>query len=209
MTATVTLRLLKGRLDRTEYVFDERTTCVLGRADDCAPRLPSDEYHRTVSRHHCLLDINPPDARIRDFGSLNGTFVNGKKIGQRNANQTPARRCPTRSTTCATAPRSGSATRSSGWKSGCRPGNARCRWPGAPNAARRLAVSSAVVRGSTSVPPARPIRAPWPSVWWTSHATGTEDSPRSPDTRCFASSAAEGWARCISPATSRPVKRWR
>jgi hypothetical protein len=89
VTATVTLRLVKGRFDRTEYVFDERTTCILGRADDCAPRLPSDEYHRTVSRHHCLLDINPPDARIRDFGSLNGTFVNGKKIGQRKAHQTP------------------------------------------------------------------------------------------------------------------------
>jgi hypothetical protein len=89
MTATVTLRLIKGRLDRTEYVFDERTTCILGRADGCAPRLPSDEYHRTVSRHHCLLDINPPDARIRDFGSLNGTFVNGEKIGQREADQTP------------------------------------------------------------------------------------------------------------------------
>ncbi|GAA4560849.1 protein kinase domain-containing protein [Planotetraspora kaengkrachanensis] len=90
MTATVTLRLVKGRLDRTEYVFDERTTCVLGRADDCAPRLPSDDHHRTVSRHHCLLDINPPDIRIRDFGSLNGTFVNGEKIGQREAHQTPA-----------------------------------------------------------------------------------------------------------------------
>src|ERR1700754_2133023 len=89
MTATVTLRLIRGRLDRTEYVFDERTTCIIGRASGCAPRLPSDEYHRTVSRHHCLLDVNPPDARIRDFGSLNGTFVNGKKIGQREPHQTP------------------------------------------------------------------------------------------------------------------------
>ncbi len=89
MTVTVTLRLVKGRLDRTEYVFDERTTCVLGRATECSPRLPDDDYHRTVSRHHCLLDINPPDARIRDFGSRNGTYVNGEKIGQREAHQTP------------------------------------------------------------------------------------------------------------------------
>ncbi|MDP9867936.1 MULTISPECIES: FHA domain-containing protein [Streptosporangium] len=87
--ATITLKLVKGKLARTEYVFDERTTCVLGRADDCAPRLPDDADHRTVSRHHCLLDINPPDARIRDFGSLNGTYVNGEKIGQRAAHQTP------------------------------------------------------------------------------------------------------------------------
>ena len=90
MTATVTLRLVRGRLERTEYAFAERTTCVLGRADDCAPRLPDDGHHRTVSRHHCLLDINPPDARIRDFGSLNGTFVNGTRIGRREAHQTPA-----------------------------------------------------------------------------------------------------------------------
>jgi len=36
-----------------------------------------------------LLDINPPDIRVRDFGSKNGTFVNGEKIGQREAYQTP------------------------------------------------------------------------------------------------------------------------
>lgn len=89
MSTTVTLRLVKGQLDRTEYVFDERTTCVLGRAKECSPRLPDDEFHRTVSRHHCLLDLNPPDARIRDFGSRNGTYVNGRKIGQREEHQTP------------------------------------------------------------------------------------------------------------------------
>ena len=89
MTTSVTLRLVKGQLDRAEDVFDERTTCVLGRAKECEPRLPDDDYHRTVSRHHCLLDINPPDARIRDFGSRNGTYVNGKKIGQREEHQTP------------------------------------------------------------------------------------------------------------------------
>ncbi|MFM6134029.1 MAG: protein kinase domain-containing protein [Sphaerospermopsis kisseleviana] len=42
----------------------------------------------TISRYHCLLDINPPDIRVRDLGSLNGTFVNGKKIGQRKRHQT-------------------------------------------------------------------------------------------------------------------------
>lgn len=86
---TVTLTLIKGWLDRGSYVFDERTTCVIGRADDCSPRLPDDEHHRTVSRHHCLLDINPPEIRIRDFGSLNGTYVNGKKIGQRDKGLSP------------------------------------------------------------------------------------------------------------------------
>ncbi|NUU20782.1 MAG: FHA domain-containing protein, partial [Streptomycetaceae bacterium] len=81
--------MVRGRLDTTEYVFEDRTTCLLGRADDCSPRLPNDEHHRTVSRHHCLLDISPPAARIRDFGSLNGTYVNETRIGRREPGQTP------------------------------------------------------------------------------------------------------------------------
>jgi pSer/pThr/pTyr-binding forkhead associated (FHA) protein len=62
---------------------------LLGRAKDCHPNIPDDEKHRRISRSHCLLEINPPDIRIRDFGSKNGTFVNGKKIGQREAHHTP------------------------------------------------------------------------------------------------------------------------
>src|SRR4051812_27716724 len=89
MPAKVSLRVTKGKLLDQEFGFDERNTCIVGRADDCQPRLPSDEHHKTISRHHCLLDINPPDIRIRDFGSLNGTFVNGTKIGQRLKGQTP------------------------------------------------------------------------------------------------------------------------
>jgi pSer/pThr/pTyr-binding forkhead associated (FHA) protein len=36
-----------------------------------------------VSRHHCLVEIEPPVVRVRDLGSLNGTFVNDKLIGSR------------------------------------------------------------------------------------------------------------------------------
>jgi pSer/pThr/pTyr-binding forkhead associated (FHA) protein len=36
-----------------------------------------------------MLDIEPPEVRIRDLGSLNGTFVNGRLIGQRDR-QKPA-----------------------------------------------------------------------------------------------------------------------
>lgn len=89
MNPVVRLDVVSGEASPPVSTFEERTTCVLGRADDCEPRVPNDEAHRTVSRHHCLLDINPPDARIRDFGSRNGTYVNGKKIGQREPGQTP------------------------------------------------------------------------------------------------------------------------
>lgn len=89
MPAKVTLKVIQGELAGKEFVFDERTTCIIGRENDCSPRVPNDDAHQTISRHHCLLDINPPDIRIRDFGSLNGTHVNGKKIGQRDKDQTP------------------------------------------------------------------------------------------------------------------------
>jgi pSer/pThr/pTyr-binding forkhead associated (FHA) protein len=52
-------------------------------------QLPGDLLHRSVSRHHCLLDIDPPRVMVRDLGSRNGTFLNGKKIGQRNQGLVP------------------------------------------------------------------------------------------------------------------------
>ncbi len=87
--ASVTLSVVAGELIPPTLIIDERTTCVIGRAADCSPRVPDNAASRTVSRHHCLLDINPPAIRIRDFGSLNGTCLNGRKIGQREPGQTP------------------------------------------------------------------------------------------------------------------------
>ncbi len=90
MPPKITLAVTQGKLTGKQFVFDERTSCIIGRARDCEPKLPNDQDHRSISRHHCLLDINPPDLRIRDFGSLNGTWVNGKKIGQRKQGQSVA-----------------------------------------------------------------------------------------------------------------------
>jgi serine/threonine-protein kinase len=87
MTVRVTLRVVRGPIQGTEFVFEERTTCLVGRAKDCALRIPEKKGQATLSRYHCLLDINPPNIRIRDFSSLNGTYVNGEKIGQRSQGQ--------------------------------------------------------------------------------------------------------------------------
>lgn len=89
MSSKITLTITEGNLKGQEFTFESRTTCIIGRAKDCYPKIPDDDKHRTISRYHCLLDINPPDIRVRDFGSKNGTFVNGEKIGQREAHQTP------------------------------------------------------------------------------------------------------------------------
>ena len=83
MEKTITLIVTRGPLAGHRWAFDKPTTCVVGRARDCTISLPFEAEHLDVSRHHCQLDISPPAVRIRDLGSLNGTYVNGRKIGQR------------------------------------------------------------------------------------------------------------------------------
>ena len=90
MPGRVTLKVHEGKLAGSTYEFLERTTALLGRGKECAIQLPLDAEHQIISRMHCLLDINPPDVRIRDFGSLNGTDVNGKRIGSRKKDQSAA-----------------------------------------------------------------------------------------------------------------------
>jgi eukaryotic-like serine/threonine-protein kinase len=92
MSAKVTLTIIAGSITGQGFTFETRNTCIIGRANDCHPHLPDDRHHCTISRYHCLLDINPPAIRIRDFGSLNGTYINGQLIGQRHPKITPEQR---------------------------------------------------------------------------------------------------------------------
>ncbi len=84
MSATVTLEIIGRSEIVRRFVFEERTTILLGRDADCQIRFPRDRAHQSVSRHHCLIDINPPDVRVRDLGSRSGTRVNGRLIGKRD-----------------------------------------------------------------------------------------------------------------------------
>jgi pSer/pThr/pTyr-binding forkhead associated (FHA) protein len=83
MGATVTLTLRAGRLEPRQFVFSEPTKVVIGRAKDCSLQIPSGWDHQLISRHHCIVDIDPPMARVHDLGSCNGTYVNGQLIGCR------------------------------------------------------------------------------------------------------------------------------
>src|SRR5262245_17923564 len=83
MSAKVTLTVQGGRYDGHELVFDDHTQCVLGRARDCGFSISDSEDNLVTSRHHCQITIGLPEIRIRDLASRNGTFVNGKNIGQR------------------------------------------------------------------------------------------------------------------------------
>lgn len=86
MPGKVTLQVTQGPLTGEQYSFDEHDSLVFGRMPDCKIRLP--ESDPTVSRHHFLMEVIPPQAVLRDLGSKNGTWVNGVKYGGRQAHET-------------------------------------------------------------------------------------------------------------------------
>jgi pSer/pThr/pTyr-binding forkhead associated (FHA) protein len=84
MSATITLTVCEGKLKGKEFTFQKPGKRLLGRADGCDVRLPGDWEYMTISRLHCLLEVNPPHIRVWDVGSRNGTYVNGERIGPGN-----------------------------------------------------------------------------------------------------------------------------
>ncbi len=48
----------------------------IGRAEDCHLRPHSD----LISRHHCVILVEEGFVAVRDFGSKNGTYVNGNRV---------------------------------------------------------------------------------------------------------------------------------
>jgi pSer/pThr/pTyr-binding forkhead associated (FHA) protein len=78
----IELRVTQGSLKGREFVFEGPARILVGRGEDCSLRLPADRAHAGVSRHHCLLELTPSGLRVRDLDSLNGTYVNGNRIGK-------------------------------------------------------------------------------------------------------------------------------
>jgi len=73
----VTLCVIAGPHKGRAFTFDQHETFLIGRSETAHFCLPEDRY---FSRHHCLLEIAPPQCFLRDLGSTNGTFVNGQKV---------------------------------------------------------------------------------------------------------------------------------
>jgi predicted component of type VI protein secretion system len=69
------LRVLSGP-HAGETIAIRRGKLLIGREEDCHLR-PESEF---VSRHHCVLLLDDYTLRIRDLGSKNGTFVNGRRL---------------------------------------------------------------------------------------------------------------------------------
>ena len=87
MAARVTLKATAGPLAGRVFSYDRHDTFLFGRSPDCHAELAANDT--TASRHHFLLEVNPPNARLRDLGSLNGTHVNGQKHGGRGRQESP------------------------------------------------------------------------------------------------------------------------
>jgi pSer/pThr/pTyr-binding forkhead associated (FHA) protein len=77
----VILRGTEGGLQGQALVLENEGSYILGRSRDCSPLLP--DAHLMISRHHCQIKVSAPFVHVQDLGSLNGTYLNGEKIGQR------------------------------------------------------------------------------------------------------------------------------
>ena len=73
----VNLRVLAGPYKGRVFPFEQHDTFLIGRNNEAHLCLPDDRF---FSRNHCLLEIDPPRCFLRDLGSTNGTFVNGKRV---------------------------------------------------------------------------------------------------------------------------------
>jgi predicted component of type VI protein secretion system len=69
------LQVVRGRSASTTLKLADGVTSI-GRHDDCLIRIKSSQ----VSRRHCEVFEVADKLTIRDLGSSNGTFVNGKKV---------------------------------------------------------------------------------------------------------------------------------
>jgi pSer/pThr/pTyr-binding forkhead associated (FHA) protein len=74
-TMNYVLQVVRGRSTSTTLKLTDNVTS-LGRHDDCVIRIKSAQ----VSRRHCELYEVGAQLMLRDLGSSNGTYVNGKRV---------------------------------------------------------------------------------------------------------------------------------
>jgi len=61
MPGKVHFQFANGAMKGKAFVFDVHDTFIFGRAEDCHARHAEDDT--LVSRHHFLVEVNPPAAR--------------------------------------------------------------------------------------------------------------------------------------------------
>jgi hypothetical protein len=73
------LEIVKGPHQGTRLEFSQQEKLLVGRGSTAQLRLTQDAH---FSRHHFLLELDPPRCQLRDLGSRNGTYVNGCKVNE-------------------------------------------------------------------------------------------------------------------------------
>ncbi|MHC4185792.1 MAG: FHA domain-containing protein, partial [Planctomycetota bacterium] len=73
----VNLVLFKKNGSRKSFTLPSSVT-VIGRRSDCDLYAPL----TSVSKRHCQLHCDQGILKIRDLGSRNGTYLNGKRINE-------------------------------------------------------------------------------------------------------------------------------
>jgi pSer/pThr/pTyr-binding forkhead associated (FHA) protein len=61
-------------LDGEEDIPLDRAVVLVGRSSRCDARISSDR----ISRRHCYLSRQGDEIEVRDLGSANGTWINGR-----------------------------------------------------------------------------------------------------------------------------------
>jgi pSer/pThr/pTyr-binding forkhead associated (FHA) protein len=73
----VHLRVVDGPDRGRAFTFDTRDRFLVGRAPTAHFQIVDDPF---FSRHHLMLEVDPPNVLVQDLKSTNGTFLNGVKI---------------------------------------------------------------------------------------------------------------------------------
>ena len=74
----IVLKVVEGPHDGREFVFDQHDNFIVGRAKFARFQLST--MDGAISRVHFLVEVNPPQCRLMDMGSTNGTYVNRKRV---------------------------------------------------------------------------------------------------------------------------------
>lgn len=74
----IVLTVIAGPHKGLEFSFDRHDTFLVGRSQHAHFQLPAKDKY--FSRVHFMMEVNPPQCRLIDMGSRNGTHVNGAKV---------------------------------------------------------------------------------------------------------------------------------
>ena len=80
----VVLTVVKGPHEGRDFVFDQHDNFIVGRAKFARFQLSLKDGY--ISRVHFLVEVNPPQCRLTDMGSTNGTLVNDKPVSMADLN---------------------------------------------------------------------------------------------------------------------------